>query len=68
MILLMICANLNDYFISGNDQYIFNTDYCSEIIGIVFMFTVAESLVYKAVIGCLKGAMSASEVIMVIFL
>jgi hypothetical protein len=29
MIVLMICANLNDYFISNNDQYIFNTDYCS---------------------------------------
>lgn len=29
MIMLMICANLNDYFISANDQYIFNTDYCS---------------------------------------
>ena len=29
MIILMICANLNDYFISNNDQYIFNTDYCS---------------------------------------
>ena len=28
MIMLMICANLNDYFISANDQYIFNTDYC----------------------------------------
>jgi hypothetical protein len=60
MITLMICANLNDFFISGNDQYIFNTDYCSEIVGIVLLFTVAEGLVYKAVIGCLKGAMTSS--------
>ncbi len=62
MILLMICANLNDYFISANDQYIFNTDYCSEIIGIVFMYTIAEGLVYRAVVGCLKGNMKTSEV------
>jgi hypothetical protein len=62
MILLMICANLNDYFISGNDQYIFNTEYCPGIVGIVLIYTLAESLVYKSVIGCLKGNMRVSEV------
>lgn len=62
IVLLTICANLNDYFISGNDQYIFNTDYFSIIIGIVLIYTLAEALVYKAVIGCLKGEISASEV------
>lgn len=63
MIMLMICANLNDYFISANDQYIFNTDYCSQIIGIVFIYTLAEAMVYRAVIGCLKGNMRLSDVI-----
>ena len=63
MIMLMICANLNDYFISANDQYIFNTDYCPQIIGIVFIYSLAESLVYKAVIGCLKGNIRTSQVI-----
>jgi len=62
IILLIICANLNDYFISGNDQYIFNTDYGPPIIGIVLIFTIAEGLVYKSVIGCLKGAMLSAEV------
>lgn len=62
IVLLTICANLNDYFISGNDQYIFNTDYFSVIIGIVLIYTLAEALVYKAVVGCLKGDISTSEV------
>jgi hypothetical protein len=60
MILLMICANLNDYFILGNSDYVFNTNYCSIIIGIVGLFWIFESLVYKAVIGCLKGNMRSS--------
>ena len=45
MILLMICANLNDYFISGNDQYIFDTEYCPGIVGIVLIYTLTDSLV-----------------------
>lgn len=63
MIMLMICANLGDYFISANDQYIFNVDYCWIIVGIVLIYTLSEGLVYRAVIGCLKGNMKTSQVI-----
>lgn len=53
--MLMVCANLGDYFISANDQYIFNVDYCWIAVGIVMLFNISEGTVYGAIISCLRG-------------
>jgi hypothetical protein len=62
-VLLILGANLNDYFISGNDLYVFNTDYCSMTTGIVLLFFFVEGIIYRQFIICLKGSMTSAEVI-----
>jgi len=57
-LMLGICANLNDYFITKSPNYIFQFSYIEKGFGIVLIFTLAEGLLYKAIVDGLKGSMT----------
>jgi hypothetical protein len=56
MIILALCANLNEYFSSGgNPNFTFKKDYLSSALMMTIFIRLAETIVYTALIGCLDG-------------
>jgi hypothetical protein len=67
IILLALCANLNDYFSFGSKaDYVFRKDYLSSALALTFFVRVAETIIYPAIMGCLDGEMSNTEVDMLL--
>jgi len=48
--MLGICANLNDYFINKSTNYKFQFAYIEKGFGVVLIFTLAQGLMYKAIV------------------
>jgi hypothetical protein len=64
IILLALCANLNDYFSFGSKaDYVFRKDYLSSALALTFFIRLAETIIYPAIMGCLDGEMSNTEVL-----
>jgi hypothetical protein len=60
IIILGLCANLNDFFAQGGkvNDFTFSTDHLSVAVGLNILFRLLEILLYPAIIGCMDGEMS----------
>lgn len=61
IIILGLAANLNQYFIMPQN-YSFKNEYMMTALGVTVIFKFAEPFIYSAVIKCLGGHISSSEV------
>lgn len=63
-IVLALASNLNDYFSLQNHNlpFVFQTSYVAQAITLNLVFRLAEIFVYPAVMGCLDGALTSTEV------